>query len=172
MSQYQLIPYNRIQDHFQDQMHIPVSAGSIFNFNKEAYDQLELFEQWAKNKLAKSDLMHADETGIKIGGKRHWLHCASNASLTWFYPHTRSMRPWMRWVFCLSSKGCYVMTTGSRCPYQKPYPDKFTAEYLCIENRQWGQISAWRENCCQFPSMVVGICETLACVQSRQSIGC
>jgi len=33
--------------------------------------------------------MHADETGINIGGKRHWLHCASNTSLTWFYPHTK-----------------------------------------------------------------------------------
>ena len=28
-----LIPYNRIADYFADQMHIPVSEGSIFNFN-------------------------------------------------------------------------------------------------------------------------------------------
>ena len=45
MSQHQLIPYDRIRDHFQDQMHIPVSAGSVFNFNKEAYDRLEPFGQ-------------------------------------------------------------------------------------------------------------------------------
>ncbi len=45
MSQYQLIPYDRVRDHFQDQMQIPVSAGSVFNFNKEAYDRLELFGQ-------------------------------------------------------------------------------------------------------------------------------
>ncbi|MCU7910901.1 MAG: hypothetical protein KZQ63_01485, partial [Candidatus Thiodiazotropha sp. (ex Lucinoma aequizonata)] len=24
-----------------------------------------------------------------IGGKRHWLHCASNASLTLFYPYAK-----------------------------------------------------------------------------------
>ena len=54
MSQYQLIPYDRIRDHFGDQMQIPVSAGSVFNFNKEAYDRLEPFEQWAKTELAKS----------------------------------------------------------------------------------------------------------------------
>ena len=65
-------------------MHIPVSAGSVFNFNKEAYGQLEAFAQWAKGTLAKPGLMHADETSINIGGKRYWLHCASNASLTWF----------------------------------------------------------------------------------------
>jgi len=32
MSQYQLIPYNRIEDHFLDQMQIPLSAGSVNNF--------------------------------------------------------------------------------------------------------------------------------------------
>jgi transposase len=35
MSQHQLIPYDRVRDHFQDQMHIAVSAGSVFNFNQE-----------------------------------------------------------------------------------------------------------------------------------------
>jgi transposase-like protein len=54
----------------------------------------------SKTQLAQSDLMHADETGINIGGKRHWLHCSSSASLTWFYPHakrgTEAMVPWMR----------------------------------------------------------------------------
>ncbi len=33
MSQYPLIPYDRVRDHFQDQLHILVSAGSVFNFN-------------------------------------------------------------------------------------------------------------------------------------------
>jgi len=89
MSQFQLLPYDRIRDHFQEQMGIPVSAGSVFNFNKEAYEKLDHFEQWAKAQLAKSDLMHVDETGINLDGKRHWLHCASNSALTLLYPHTK-----------------------------------------------------------------------------------
>ncbi len=36
MSQYPLIPYDRVRDHFQDQLHIPVSAGSVFNFNVDS----------------------------------------------------------------------------------------------------------------------------------------
>ncbi|HDL84745.1 MAG TPA: hypothetical protein ENH11_00150 [Candidatus Acetothermia bacterium] len=63
-------------------MPIPISAGSVFRFNQEAHEQLEAFGQWAKTRLAKADLLHADETGINVGGKRHWLHCASNPSLT------------------------------------------------------------------------------------------
>ncbi len=54
MSQYQLIPYDRIRDHFQDQVQIRVSAGSVFNFNQEAYDRLESFEQWVKPQPAAS----------------------------------------------------------------------------------------------------------------------
>jgi len=89
MSQFQLLPYDRIRDHFQDQIHLPVSAGSVFNFNKEAYRRLEPFQRWATAELANAQLMHADETGINIGGKRHWLHSASNQALTWFYPHAK-----------------------------------------------------------------------------------
>lgn len=36
MSQFQLLPYRRIQDQFADQMNLPLSTGTIFNFNKEA----------------------------------------------------------------------------------------------------------------------------------------
>jgi transposase len=44
------------------------------------------FETWVKESLAASDLAHADETGINIGGKRHWLHCVSNVFWT-LYPN-------------------------------------------------------------------------------------
>ena len=62
MSQFQLIPYDRINDHFAEQIKVPVSVGSIFNFNKEAYERLEDFERFVKQKLSSSALAHADET--------------------------------------------------------------------------------------------------------------
>jgi transposase len=89
MSQFQLVPYNRVQDHFADQLNIPVSEGSIFNFNNEAFRLLDNFENLAKKELAASDVAHADETGINIGGKRLWLHCASNDGWTFYYPHEK-----------------------------------------------------------------------------------
>ena len=78
LSQYQLIPYNRIEETFRDQAGIPVSGGSIYNFNEEAYEKLEAFDAIARSKLINSDVCHADETGINIDGKRRWLHCVSN----------------------------------------------------------------------------------------------
>jgi len=89
LSQYQLLPYDRIREYFEDQVGIPLSAGSLFNFNREAGDRAAGFEVWVKDRLAESDRIHADETSINIGGKRHWLHCASNDDLTWLSPHAR-----------------------------------------------------------------------------------
>ena len=34
-------------------------------------------------------MLHADETGININGKRQWLHVVSNSKLTYFMPHTK-----------------------------------------------------------------------------------
>lgn len=89
LSQQQLVPYDRVRDYFQEQIHIPVSAGTIFNFNEEAFERLEVFEQWVKDELAAALLMHADETGINIDGKKYWLHSASTDSLTYFSPHPK-----------------------------------------------------------------------------------
>ncbi len=89
MSIQQLIPYNRIEDQLADQMNIGVSVGSIFNFNQDAHKRLETFEDWLRSKLILSSLVHADETGINIGGKRLWLHSASNSLYTFYYPHQK-----------------------------------------------------------------------------------
>lgn len=89
MSQYQMVPSNRIEEHFLDQMQVAVSAGSIVNFNKDAFARLALFELWVKKELAVSAVVHADETGINIGGIRSWLHNASNKRFSFFYPHAK-----------------------------------------------------------------------------------
>ena len=89
MSQFQLIPYKRIEDYFADQMGLPLSVGSIFNFNKEAYRLLEQFAIIAKEQLILSKLINADETGINVNKKLIWLHCASNGLWTYFYPHKK-----------------------------------------------------------------------------------
>jgi transposase len=89
MSQHQLIPYKRIEEDFQGKIKISVSAGSIYNFNKEAYDLLEGFEEFVKRKLLESPILHVDETGINNNGDRYWLHNISNNLWTYFYPHKR-----------------------------------------------------------------------------------
>jgi transposase len=89
MSNFQLLPYKRIEEHFADQFGIPLSAGSIYNFNKQVYEMLAPFEDWVKRRLSKALLLHADETGINIGGKRKWLHVVCSTTLTLLMPHDK-----------------------------------------------------------------------------------
>jgi transposase len=89
MSQFQLLPYERITDYFADQLGFPLSAGSVFNFNQRAYDALESFESLVKEQLIKAALAHTDETGINVSGNRLWLHCCSNEMWTYLYPHEK-----------------------------------------------------------------------------------
>ena len=126
MSQFQLIPYNRIQDYFADQLSIPVSEGSIFNFNMEAFRLLSDFEGQVKNKLAASHLVHADETGINIGGKRHWLHCVSNQDWTFYHPHEK------RGIDAMVDMGILPEFNGILChDHWKPYYKIDCTHALC-----------------------------------------
>jgi transposase len=60
VSQHQPVPYDRVRDYFSDQCGIPISAGSLFNFNKEAFGLLETFESIVTRQLIVQPLLHAD----------------------------------------------------------------------------------------------------------------
>lgn len=141
MSQYQLVPYNRIEDHFLDQMQMPISAGSVFNFNQEAYERLELFDRWVRTQLTSSSLIHGDETGINIGGKRSWLHNASNAKFTYFYPHSK------RGCEALNEVGILPLFRGVIChDHWKPYFQYGVSHALCNAHHLRELERAWEQD--------------------------
>ena len=54
LSQWQLVPYNRVKEHFVEPYGISISEGTLCNFNKEAYKALDCFEKAAKAVLSAS----------------------------------------------------------------------------------------------------------------------
>lgn len=141
MSQFQLLPYNRIQDYFADQLQIPISEGSIFNFNKEAFGLLAEYEILAKNELAKSQMAHADETGINIGGKRHWLHGLSNDQWTYYHPHER------RGSDAMDDMGILPRFKGILChDHWKPYFQYDCTHCLCNAHHLRELQRAWEQD--------------------------
>jgi hypothetical protein len=64
---------------------LPISEGSIFTYNQQAYELLEQFEQKLIVKLLHKRVIHADETGINSNGKNRWLHCVSSPLWTLYY---------------------------------------------------------------------------------------
>lgn len=152
MSQYQMVPYNRIEEHFLDQMQVPVSAGSIVNFNKDAFARLALFEPWVKKELAVSAVVHADETGINIGGTRSWLHNASNKSLSYFYPHAK------RGGEALDEIGILPDFQGVLChDHWKPYFKYGRVHALCNAHHLRELERAWEQDGQQWAQQMNGL---------------
>ena len=141
LSQFQLIPYDRIRDYFADQLGLPVSAGSIFNFNKEAFGLLDGFNELVKNKLAYSALLHSDETGINVNGKRFWLHSASNLYWTYFAPHEK------RGTEAMNTIGILPKFEGILChDHWKPYYKYDCTHALCNAHHLRELTRAWEQD--------------------------
>ena len=89
LNQYQLLPYERVTEVFQDLLGQTISQGTLLNALKASYHNLEDTEDWIKNRILHSPVVHCDETGIYRNGKRIWLHSASTKDLTYYFPHSR-----------------------------------------------------------------------------------
>ena len=87
LSQFQLIPQARVQDLLATQYGLPVTKGSVNNFNVLAAKKLREwdFEDWLRASLVSDPVLHADETGTNINGVRYWIHCLCNESYTYFH---------------------------------------------------------------------------------------
>lgn len=115
---YQLIPYERIREQFNNEYNIPISTGSICNFNDEASRiLLELgFVKIVKHNLIQAPVMHADETGLNLDGKKIWLHTATNDLWTWLEPHAK------RGIEAMDAIGIIPLRKGVIChDHWKPY---------------------------------------------------
>jgi len=118
LSQFQLLPYQRIQDYFQDQLGIPLSTGSIVNFNLDA--AARIVDSGAagiiRQRLQQGPVLHADETGININATRHWLHCASTPLWTQYSAHRK------RGTQAMLDAGVIPVFRGVLChDHWKPY---------------------------------------------------
>ena len=141
LSQYQLLPYKRIQNYFADQLQIPLSEGSIYNFNVQAFARLAAFEQISKDKLAQARIAHADETGININGKRLWLHCASNKTWTHYFPHEK------RGMDAMDEIGILPRFKGTLChDHWKPYYRYSFTHALCNAHHLRELTRAWEQD--------------------------
>lgn len=125
-SQSQLIPGDRVAEDLADNANIPLSSGSVHNFINEAFDLLAPFEEVAKSELIVANIAHADETGINVGGKNHWLHSVSNFEWTFFFAHEK------RGSEAMEAMGILPLFSGILChDHWKPYFGYDFSHALC-----------------------------------------
>lgn len=84
---YQFIPYERTQEFFYDICSLPISQGSLVNFNKHCYQLLQDTEAFIKQQIITALVAHFDESGLYVNGNRQWLHVASTSDVTYYASH-------------------------------------------------------------------------------------
>jgi transposase len=89
LNQYQLLPYVRIAELFKDWFgHFP-SQATIVNSNLDLYHRLESVEEQIARTILQTAVVHFDETGLQVEGRKHWLHVAGTARHTHYTIHAR-----------------------------------------------------------------------------------
>jgi hypothetical protein len=63
---------------------LPLSEGSCLSYRKLAHKSLASHEAHVKDALHQSAVVHVDETGPQVKGKKNWVHVLCNEKLTFY----------------------------------------------------------------------------------------
>jgi transposase len=86
---FQLLPYQRIADLFADLFDASFSAGTLFAAQQTASTRLADIASCIRKGIRQSGVAHFDETGLRLGGRLHWLHSASTPHWTYYDWHPK-----------------------------------------------------------------------------------
>ncbi|MBN1412552.1 MAG: IS66 family transposase [Spirochaetales bacterium] len=89
LKHYGFISYERMSELFSEVFGINLSQGTLVNFVNECAERVESVVEEIKATLKKAEVLHCDESGMRIEKSTAWLHSASTEFLTFYYPHKR-----------------------------------------------------------------------------------
>ncbi len=86
---YYKLPFKKIQSLFSDLFGYAINESTVYSAGRQCYQKLEETEETIKTKIAEGDVAHADETGLRVAGKLHWLHTATSLLYTYLFVHEK-----------------------------------------------------------------------------------
>jgi transposase len=87
LNQQQFIASERLAQLCEDLFGQPLSEATLQAANERAAARLSDFEKALAEQLVRAALVHLDESGVRVGGKLHWVHVASTQGLTFYGIH-------------------------------------------------------------------------------------
>src|SRR2546423_7877920 len=87
--QQQLLPYERACEVMQDLLGPSMSEKTLQSLVQRCAQQLCPVEEQIKAALARAAVLHQDETGLYVAGKRHWMHVSATERLTHYAVHAK-----------------------------------------------------------------------------------
>jgi transposase len=88
-SSYNLIPFRRTAELFEDIFRVPFSEGTVVNTISAFARKAEPTVEQIKELLEAADVVGFDETGIRINAKLNWIHVAGTQTLTYYAVHEK-----------------------------------------------------------------------------------
>ena len=83
----QAVPYARASQLLRELLGVQLSAGSLARFVKSCHQQLAEVESRLKAALVQRNVIHQDETGVRVGKESWWVHVCSSDRLTHYAAH-------------------------------------------------------------------------------------
>jgi transposase len=83
----QLLPRGRTADVLADLAGVQMSEGTLTTVIKRTATLLKPIEQQIKTALSQAKVIHQDETGLYVMGKRLWMHVTCTRTLTHYQAH-------------------------------------------------------------------------------------
>jgi transposase len=89
LTQHHLLPAQRTAELMGDRFDLPLSDATVLAAVDEARQRLEPTVMAIGQAINAAPIAHADETGLGVEGKLHWLHVLATCLLTWMgiHPH-------------------------------------------------------------------------------------
>lgn len=84
-----LNPAEKIVDKLDTMHNLKISPATVLSIVNKAGKSLNEFNDSVKDELKKSKVIHCDETGFRVNGKRQWLHSVSTPYLTVYQSHEK-----------------------------------------------------------------------------------
>src|SRR3954465_5189572 len=85
----QHLPVERTAGLLAELFGTPMAVGTVAAWTHRAAAGLAPFTAAARAALSQAELLHADETGLRVAGRLHWLHVASSARFTGLFCHRK-----------------------------------------------------------------------------------
>lgn len=85
--QQHLVPLARTCEILEDLLGVSMSEGTLCTLMERCAQNLVGVETHLKEALVQAEVIHQDETGLYVSGKRHWMHVTSTPTLTHYQVH-------------------------------------------------------------------------------------
>ena len=83
LTNYAMVGIDKTQRIMSDVFDVPLSTGTIASMTKECAAKSEPLLQEVAGRLKGANIIHNDETGVRVNGKLYWLHTASSGEATY-----------------------------------------------------------------------------------------